>query len=99
MKINQLLPFTILLICLCLSGRGVYAQTDPLFAKKAVFQSLSERWELDSATRRGTFLVTPYKPLYVTAGRWSSDPNEQPVSENPTYNYPFNIPLGRYEAR
>lgn len=48
----------------------------------------------------GTFRVTPYKPLYVTAGRWSSDPNEKPVSENPAYNYPFNdIILGRYEAR
>jgi phospholipase A1 len=75
------------------------AQTDPLFTGKPVFRSLSDRWELDSATRRGTFLITPYKPVYVTAGRWSSDPNEQPVSENPAYNYPFNIPLGRYEAR
>ncbi|CCH00819.1 phospholipase A1 [Fibrella aestuarina BUZ 2] len=82
-----------------LCGSPCHAQKDPLFAKKPVFGTLSDRWELDSATRRGTFLITPYKPLYVTAGRWSSDPNEQPVSENPTYNYPFYIPLGRYEAR
>ncbi len=75
------------------------AQTDPLFTTKPVFRSLSDRWELDSATRKGTFLVTAYKPLYVTAGRWSDNPNEQPVSENPNYNYPFRIPLGRYEAR
>ena len=75
------------------------AQTDPLFTAKPVFRSLSDRWELDSATRKGTFLVTAYKPLYVTAGRWSNNPNEQPVSENPNYNYPFRIPLGRYEAR
>jgi phospholipase A1/A2 len=99
MTSTPLLCRSILLICLYLSGRQVYAQTDPLFTQKAVFQSLSERWELDSTTRRGTFLVTPYKPLYVTAGRWSSDPNEQPISENPIYNYPLNIPLGRYEAR
>lgn len=81
-------------------GRDLKAQADPIFTKKAVFGSLSDRWELDSATRKGTFRVTPYKPLYVTAGRWSSDPNEQPVSENPAYNYPLNdIILGRYEAR
>ena len=43
---------------LCLSGWEAYAQTDPLGTKKTVFQSLSERWELDSSTRRGTFLVT-----------------------------------------
>ncbi len=84
---------------LCLLCHAVTGQTNPIFEKKLVFRSLSDRWELDSATRRGTFLVTPYKPLYVTAGRWSSDPNEQPVSENPAYNYPLYIPLGRYEAR
>ncbi|MFD2932886.1 phospholipase A [Spirosoma flavum] len=77
----------------------LYAQIDPLFTKKPVFRSLSDRWELDSATRKGTFLVTPYKPLYVTAGRWSNSPNGQPVSENPAYNYPFYINLGNYEAR
>lgn len=81
-------------------GTDIRAQADPLFTKNSTFGSLSDRWELDSATRKGTFRVTPYKPLYVTAGRWSSDPNEKPVSENPAYNYPFNdIKLGRYEAR
>ncbi len=83
-----------------LFGADGQAQTDPLFTKKPTFQSLSDRWELDSATRKGTFRVTPYKPLYVTAGRWSSDPNEKPFSENPAYSYPLNdIKLGRYEAR
>lgn len=75
------LPYLIAVFLLvCLFNRDLQAQTDPLFTKKSVFGSLSDRWELDSATRKGTFRVTPYKPLYVTAGRWSSDPNEQPVS-------------------
>ena len=98
MTCKQLLPFTILLITYLFSP-ALQAQTTPLFEKKPGFSSLTERWELDSASRRGTFLLTPHKPMYVTAGRWSSDPNGQPVSENPAYNYPFNIPLGRYEAR
>ena len=90
----------VVLIGLCLSNAAVYAQADPIFTEKPVFRSLSDRWELDSATRKGTFRITPYKPLYVTAGRWSTDPNEKPVSENPKYNYPLNnIVLGRYEAR
>jgi phospholipase A1/A2 len=99
MTCKRILDLVAVLIGLSLPVPGLHAQSEPLFDKRPVFRSLSDRWELDSSTRKGTFLVTPYKPLYVTAGRWSSDPNEQPTSENPTYNYPFYVPLGRYEAR
>lgn len=98
MNYKQLL-FTIALVYFCVVSQQLHAQKDPFFAKKSTFSTLSERWELDSASRRGTFLITPYKPVYATAGRWSNNPNEQPVSENPAYNYPFQIPLGKYEAR
>ena len=97
-NINHVLS-TALLISMGLSDLAAHAQTEPFFAKKLTFVTLSERWELDSASRRGTFLITPYKPVFVTAGRWSNNPNEQPVSENPAYNYPFQIPLGKYEAK
>ena len=100
MNCNYTPSFLLVLIGICRPGPDLRAQTDPLFAKNLVFRALSDRWELDSATRKGTFQVTPYKPLYVTAGRWSSDPNEKPVSENPLYSYPLNgIILNRYEAR
>ena len=88
MTYKRILCFVTVLLGICLPDADSYAQTDPLFTKKPVFRSLSDRWELDSTTRKGTFIVTPYKPLYVTAGRWSTDPNEKPVSENPKYNYP-----------
>ena len=26
---------------------------------------MTERWELDSTSARGTFLITPYKPIYI----------------------------------
>ena len=91
----QALRLSVSLVCSAACAQS----DDPLFAKPSRFSTLSERWELDSATRRGTFLVTPYKPVYVTAGRWSTDPNGQPISENPTYSLPVDIPLGRYEAR
>lgn len=43
----------------------------------------SQRWELDSIHRKGTFRLVSYKPIYITAGRITTNPNEQPVSENP----------------
>ncbi len=67
--------------------------------QSAHIKSISERWELDDSTRRGTFLLTSYKPFYVTAGRWSSSPNKQPYSENPAYSVPSPINYNKYEAR
>ncbi len=75
------------------------AQDEPIFEKKPYYHGLSERWELDSATRRGTFLITPYKPIFLTAGRWSNNPNEQPTSENPDYTVPVVLDYGNYEAK
>lgn len=45
--------------------------------------SLSSRWELDSDKKRGTFIVTPYKPTFILPLRWTSRPNEMPASLNP----------------
>ncbi|MEO8852686.1 MAG: phospholipase A [Ginsengibacter sp.] len=75
------------------------AQVNSLFKKDAVRQTMSQRWELDSSSRKGTFLVTPYKPLYVTAGRWTNSPNVQPYSENPAYSLPFKVNYNNYEAK
>lgn len=76
-----------------------WSQKNNLFNRKGVTQSMSERWELDSVNQRGTFLVTPYKPVYVTAGRWSNSPNVQPTSENPYYSLPFKVDYNNYEAK
>lgn len=67
------------------------AQKVPLFDKRKLFGSLAERWELDSLSNQRTFLVTAYKPVYVTAGRWSNNPNSQPTSENPDYSLPIKL--------
>ena len=99
MTYKRVLGLVTVLLGICLPDADLAAQTDPLFTERPAFRSLSDRWELDSTTQKGTFIVTPYKPLYVTAGRWSTDPNEKPVSENPAYIFPYYAPLGRYEAR
>lgn len=75
------------------------SQVNNLSKDKDDFYNLSRRWELDSSDKRGTFLLTPYRPIYIMPGRWSSNPNESPVSENPNYVYPFKVPLDKYEAK
>jgi phospholipase A1 len=62
-------------------------------------QTMTERWELDAEHHRGIFTVTPYKPVFVTAGRRSDKPNVRPFSENPMYSQPVDIPYNNYEAR
>ncbi len=61
--------------------------------------TMAERWELGAENHKGFFLITPYRPVYVTAGRWSNDPNEKPTSENPDYSLPFKVPYNNYEAK
>jgi phospholipase A1 len=62
-------------------------------------QSLTERWELDSASSHGTFNLVPYKPIYVLLGNWSSNPNRMPQSENPEYSVSQEIPLNAVELK
>jgi phospholipase A1 len=49
-----------------------------------------QRWELDTTATSGTFIITPYKPIYVLPVRWTSQPNERPYSGNdaPDYTVP-----------
>jgi len=41
---------------------------------------MTRRWELDSATHGGLLRVRRHNPVYVLPARWSSSPNEDPVS-------------------
>ncbi|MFL9844397.1 phospholipase A [Flavobacterium rhizosphaerae] len=64
-------------------------------------RSMSQRWELDTLTSSGTFVFTPYKPVYLLPLRWSSHPNGQPQSGNTGEDYinPNNIDLNNLEAK
>ncbi|NRT11966.1 phospholipase A [Flavobacterium sp. 14A] len=74
----------LLLIMMPFKGQ---AQIQAMFNNKSQLRNMTERWELDSTVTRGTFLVTPYKPIYILPTRWSSNPNEKPVSGNPSPDY------------
>lgn len=45
-------------------------------------KSLTELWELDDEHHRGNFILTSYKPIYMTLAKYSTNPNEFPVAEN-----------------
>lgn len=63
------------------------AQVQALFNDNSQPRTMTQRWELDTTAVRGTFLVTPYKPIYILPVRWSSLPNEQPFSGNGKLDY------------
>ena len=64
-----------------------HAQIQALFNSKTQLRNMTERWELDTTAVRGTFLITPYKPIYILLGKYSSNPNERPSSENESPEY------------
>lgn len=65
----------------------ISAQVKALFNNTTQLRNMVERWELDTTSVRGTFLITPYKPIFVLPVRWSSLPNEQPYSGNGKSDY------------
>jgi phospholipase A1 len=56
-----------------------YAQID--YDKVIIRKTLSQKWELDSVDRRGTFRLVSYRPIYFSAARWSSNSNEESSDE------------------
>lgn len=94
---RSICPSVVIFLCFILP---VSAQSQiSLFSGDRHFQTMTERWELDSASRRSTFLISPYKPVYFTAGRKSNNPNQQPTSENPQYTLPFKVAYNHYECK
>lgn len=91
-------------VLMLLVSTGIYVsspgQAQVITEKEpARIRSIAQRWELDSASRQGVLRLTYYKPFYVTAGRWSSNPNVQPTSLNPNYSVPDPIDYNQYEAK
>lgn len=64
-----------------------------------ITKTFSQRWELDVADKKGTFRLMSYKPIYITAGRISNNPNRQPKSENPANSATTSEPYNNVEAK
>lgn len=67
--------------------------------QRILSKTMSQRWELDKEYKKGTFRLTSYRPFYITAGRWTNDPNTLPHSENPDYSVTTPRAFNNYEAR
>lgn len=77
------------------SGNGItHPETTPSDKR-----SLSARWELDAADKRGPFNLRPYRLNYLLPARWSNTPNVQPYSPNPNNAVSQPIDLRRAEAK
>lgn len=98
MKLLQIKLSFLLVLFSCFIAN---AQVQALFNSKTQLRDLTERWELDTTSIRGTFLVTPYKPMYVLPVRWSNNPNERPISGNidPDYVAPLGVDYNNIEAK
>lgn len=69
--------FIVLIYTHNILGQGFFEGSD------IISKTYSQRWELDSIDKKGTFRLVSYKSIYVAPARWSSNPNEKPQSENP----------------
>lgn len=74
---RKLITIFTLIACICHIS---YSQID--YNKIIIKKSLSQQWELDSIHKRGTFRLVSYKPIYISAARWSTKKNEEPFSES-----------------
>jgi phospholipase A1 len=77
------------------------AQVQALDNDKVQYKTMASRWELDSTSSRGTFLVTPYKTIYIMPFVWTNSPNEQPHSGNdsPEYIQPAKVDYDAIEMK
>lgn len=98
MKNLQIKGSIFLLLFACFT---VNAQVQALFNSKTQLRDMTERWELDTTSVRGTFLITPYKPMFVLPVRWSNNPNERPESGNtdPDYVAPAGVVYNSIETK
>lgn len=88
--------FSICALFCSLSGNG---QSPLNNTWEITSQTLTQKWELDSASRKGTFRIQSYKPIYISLARWSSSPNTDPYSENTAYSSTDTVNLNNFEAK
>ena len=98
-KMSLVKKIAILSLALGINCIEVYAQEERSSGFVKESGTMAERWELGDTNHKGFFIITPYKPVYVTAGRYSTNPNGRPTSENPKYSLPFSIGYNNYESK
>ncbi|MFS4417242.1 phospholipase A [Maribacter sp. 2307ULW6-5] len=82
MSFSSLSPFSLLMLLFPLVHHTpLKAQDDaPTLGKFVGGKSMAALWELEEPYHQGTFVLSPYRPLYFLLGKWSNDMNRQPKS-------------------
>ncbi|REE27514.1 phospholipase A1 [Winogradskyella pacifica] len=93
MVLKKIAVFIILVLSISIS------KAQELEENEIGLKSLSEIWDLDKETKQGVFKLRSYKPVYVTAGRRSNNPNKLPYSENPDFSSTIPKEFNNYEAK
>lgn len=94
LKLNFSLTLYLLGITVCFSQDN--EEEDWIFKNS---KSLSELWEIGDDFHRGTFLITSYKPTYISFAKYSSNTNEFPVAENSDKTLDAPVSLNAVEAK
>ena len=84
-----------LLLLLCATAS--FAQTD--FNTIIIKKSMSQKWELDSIDKNGTFRLVSYKPIYFAAARWSNKKNQEPFNQSGEFAAKGNSLFENVEAK
>jgi phospholipase A1 len=95
-KIKNSLGIGLIIVCCLQSFSQDNVDTKWIFKNS---KSLSELWELDDLHHRGTFLITSYKPIYLTVAKYSTNPNEFPQAENSDKVLDAPVSLNDVEAK
>ncbi len=77
----------LVLLILLIKVLPAFSQIDALQHDSKKPRNMAQRWELDTTAVHNTFLITPYKPIYLLPFRWSSNTNEAPHSGNNAPEY------------
>lgn len=61
--------------------------------------SVSDRWELDPASKRGIFVLRPYKPMFILPFSYTNRVNQSPFSTAPGHALTSPVSLNPGEAK
>jgi len=68
-------------------------------AEHTTLSWLDRRWELAPSSKRGTFSISPYKPVYLLPVYHNSSPNNRPSSPNPANTTTISENLDQNESK
>jgi len=68
------------LLCFLIDSYGQENKKQDWFFNNS--KSMSELWELDEEYHRGNFVITSYKPIYLSLAKFTTNTNKFPVAEN-----------------